>query len=139
MPTHGRSTAVPPSWAMGRSSARSSFTAASTAWLGMREARQHDAHLLVGERRDAVLGAQRLAQALEHQRHGGGRRRAAQQRLQPVDAAQLDHQHRKAPVGGARDRGLAVEEAQQLLARARLGGRDLGSGGWGRTRGPQAR
>src|ERR1700682_4972373 len=34
MPTHGRSTAVPPSCAIGRSSALRSFTAASTAWLG---------------------------------------------------------------------------------------------------------
>ena len=58
-----------------------------------------------------------------------------QERLQPVDAAQLHQQHGEPPVGRLRDRRLAVEEAQQVLARGVTGVRGAASGGGGRTGG----
>ena len=95
----------------------------------VREPRQDDADLLVADGGEPVVGAQRLVQALEHELHGGGGRRTAQQRLQPVDAPQLEDEHGEAPVGGARDRRLAIEEPQQLLARLLRCGFRHGGGG----------
>jgi hypothetical protein len=102
------------------------------------EPRQHHAGLLVAQRGDAILGAQGLAQPLDDERHGGRGRGPAQQRLQAIDAAQLDDQHGEPPVGGARDGGLAVEQLEQPLARVRRdffgrrGGRCGGVGGHAR-------
>ena len=92
---------------------------------GVGDARQHDADLLLAQRGEAVLRAQRRPQPLDDEGEGDGGRRPLEERLQPVHAAQLHDQHREAPLGRLRDRRLAVEEAQQLLARALARGRDV--------------